>query len=86
MKHILYAAYGSNMLKERFMFYITGGFYNGKRYDGCIDKEKPEDWGYMFVPYRLYFAKRSSRWDKKGVAFLSCEKETKEKYHTLVRL
>jgi len=86
MKNILYAAYGSNLLKERFMTYINGGTYGSKYYKECKNKEKPEDLEYIFVPYRLYFAKSSSRWDNKGVVFLSCEEEKDKKYYALVRL
>lgn len=86
MSYLIYAAYGSNMLKERFLYYIKGGLFEGKYYEGSRDKTEPEDLGYMFVPYRLYFAKSSSRWDRKGVAFLSCEKEPNLDYHAIVRL
>lgn len=86
MKRVIYAVYGSNLLKERFMVYIKGGYYEGKLYDGCRDKEDPIERGFMFVPYRLYFSKQSSRWDNKGVAFLSCKKERNKDYHAVVRL
>ena len=86
MTKIIYAAYGSNLLKERFLVYIKGGNYKGKDYCGCRDKSDPIDRGWMFIPYRLYFAKKSSRWENKGVAFISCEKEPDENYHTVVRL
>ncbi len=86
MKKLLYAAYGSNLLKERFMVYIKGGEFCGNRYRGCRDKTEPEDFGWMYVPYRLYFAKKSPRWENKGVAFLSCEKEKDPQYHAVVRL
>jgi len=85
MIEIIYAVYGSNLLKERFMAYINGGIYDGRHYAGCKDKKKPEDLGYTFVPYRLYFAKESSRWDGKGVAFLTCKEKENDEYHTLVR-
>jgi len=86
MKYLIYAAYGSNLLKERFMFYIEGGVYRGKLYIGGAYKSEPEDLGYMYVPYRLYFAKKSPRWDNMGVAFLSCKKESNSDYHAVVRL
>jgi len=86
MKYLIYAAYGSNLLKERFMFYIKGGMYRGKPYNGSTDKIEPEDLGLMYVPYRLYFAKKSSMWDNMGVAFLSCKKESNSDYHAVVRL
>lgn len=75
MKNILYAVYGSNLYRERFIYYIKGGQFEGNTYRGCNDKTEPEDYGYLFIPYRLYFAKESPRWDGKGIAFLTCEKE-----------
>jgi hypothetical protein len=86
MKKIIYAAYGSNLLKERFLVYIKGGNYRNRTYKGCRDKTDPEDLGWMFIPYRLYFAKKSQTWRYKGVAFLNCEKEDKPQYHSVVRL
>jgi len=86
MKYLIYAAYGSNLLKERFMVYIRGGDFEGRPYEGSSDTTEPEDLGWMYVPYRLYFAKKSSRWDNKGVAFLSCEEEKNPEYHAIVRL
>lgn len=88
MKNILYAVYGSNLCRERFYIYIKGGKFKdkGNNYQGCKDQTEPEDYGNCFVPYRLYFAKESSKWDKKGVAFLTCEKEENKEYHVLVRL
>ncbi len=58
----------------------------GKNYEGCKDKSDPIDRGWKFIPYRLYFAKKSSRWGNKGVAFITYEKEPDEKYHTVARL
>ncbi len=86
MDYLVYAVYGSNLLRERFLAYIKGGEFEGREYSGCTDKTKPEDLGWRIVPYRLYFAKRSPRWDDKGVAFLSCEEEPNPEYHTVVRL
>jgi len=86
MKKVLYAVYGSNLCQERFVYYIKGGQFEGHHYRGCNDKTEPEDYGQLFVPYRLYFAKKSSRWNGKGVAFLICKKEENDKFHTLVRL
>ncbi len=86
MKHVIYAAYGSNLLKERFMVYIKGGLYRGEEYKGCEDKTEPISLGWMYVPHRLYFAKNSKRWNGKGIAFLTCEKESNPEYHAIVRL
>jgi len=85
MEKVIYAVYGSNLLKERFLAYIKGGFYEGRKYNGCINKEEPIDLGCMYIPHRLYFAKNSSRWDNKGVAFITSQKEENTNLHTLVR-
>jgi len=50
MKYLIYAAYGSNLLKERFMRYIKGGKFEGfegKDYRGSSDKSEPKDLGWM---------------------------------------
>ncbi len=86
MSYLIYAAYGSNLLKERFMIYIKGGIYRGRLYEGSKDKTEPQDLGWMYVPHRLYFAKESSRWKNKGVAFLDCEEERDNNFHAVVRL
>ncbi len=86
MNYLIYAAYGSNLLKERFMVYIKGGRYRDREYKGSKDKTNPRDLGWTYVPHRLYFAKESSRWGNKGVAFLSCEKEKDSNFYAVVRL
>ena len=42
-KYVWYACYGSNLSKERFLFYVKGGFckLNNKDYKGCADKSEP---------------------------------------------
>ncbi|MCX7668115.1 MAG: hypothetical protein N2Z84_04205 [Atribacterota bacterium] len=84
--YLIYAAYGSNMVRERFMVYIKGGYFRERWYPGSSDTSDPEDLGWMYVPHRLYFAKKSPRWENKGVAFLSCYKEPDSSYHAVVRL
>jgi len=86
MKYLIYAAYGSNLLKERFMAYIKGGKYQGRDYEGSRDKTEPIDSGWTYVPHKLYFAKKSPKWNNKGVAFLSCEREKNKDYYAAVRL
>ena len=83
---LIYAAYGSNLLKERLMVYIQGGVFQNREYEGCTDKTPPEDLGWQYVPYRLYFAKHSLRWNNGGVAFLSCEQESDPEHYAVVRL
>ena len=50
MDKVIYAAYGSNLLKERFLVYIKGGEFEGKNYKGCKDKTDPVNLGWMYVP------------------------------------
>lgn len=62
--YVWYAAYGSNINKNRFMQYINS----------CSDKSAPiEDMPYI-IPYELYFASISRTWDHKGVAFINDNK------------
>lgn len=58
-KKVWYACYGSNLCYERFMKYINS----------CRDNSKPQESRTMIVKGRMYFANRSSRWNKQGVAF-----------------
>lgn len=84
--YLLYVAYGSNLLRERLMVYIKGGVFMGREYVGSEDRSEPQDFGWVRVPYRLYFANSSPRWDNKGVAFLSIVKETNPDLFAIVRL
>lgn len=73
---IYYFVYGSNLLLDRFSYYIKGGIYpeTGKDYEGCNDKD------YHFDPntpikhitkrLNLYFGNNSNPWDDMGVAFV----------------
>lgn len=67
-KYVWYACYGSNLLKERFMGYISSG--GMKKEKGCTDKTPPIDERQILIPYELYFAKVSQKWNDCGVAFL----------------
>ena len=58
--YVWYAAYGSNINKERFMRYIMN----------CPDISEPLEEKKYILPYNMYFAYKSSRWGRKGVAFL----------------
>ena len=53
-----YVCYGSNLLRERFVYYL-------KASKGYIYAEKV-----LILNGRLYFAKKSRRWDNKAVAFV----------------
>ncbi len=83
--YVWYASYGSNLSRERFLCYIKGGRPKGseKREVGCRDKSLPIAEGTHIMPYPLYFAKESRRWQKQGVAFIGLSKN--EKFHTYSR-
>ncbi|ADL67896.1 hypothetical protein Tthe_0325 [Thermoanaerobacterium thermosaccharolyticum DSM 571] len=61
---IYYGAYGSNLLRERFLIYIKGGEYRGKEYRGCRDKTEPIDMGWIYVPLQALFCKMFSTMGK----------------------
>lgn len=63
--YVWYAAYGSNSNKARFMEYIKK----------CSDKTAPLEDRPIIIPFDIYFAYSSSRWERKGVAFLNDSKE-----------
>lgn len=63
--YVWYAAYGSNINKARFMEYIKK----------CSDKTAPLEDRTIVIPFDIYFAYSSSRWERKGVAFLNDCKE-----------
>ncbi len=58
--YVWYAAYGSNISRERFMRYISR----------CTDKTAPVEDRRFILPYSIYFGDRSNNWGDKGVAFL----------------
>jgi len=86
MKKVIYAVYGSNLLKKRFLVYIKGGKFEDIQYKGCKDKTEPVDRGWILIPHRLYFAKKSKRWQGKGVAFITINKESNKDFYTVARL
>ena len=76
MSKIWYACYGSNILYERFCYYIKGGIYalTGKTYPGCSDKTLPTEDAPIVIPYEMYFGNKSHSWGDSGVAFLDTSK------------
>ena len=86
MPYVIYAAYGSNLLRERLLAYIKGEDFRGiTSHTGCPDKTEPVSLGWKKVPYRVYFGRHSKIWGG-GVAFLSPEMEPNPEYHAVVRL
>ena len=86
-KYVWYVGYGSNLCRERFYCYISGGQYKlgGSNCAGCEDKTLPRENKTIQLPHRLYFARKSSSWSRGGVAFLSIEKERNRQKWTLAR-
>ncbi|WP_353626259.1 hypothetical protein [Bacillus sp. JCM 19041] len=75
--YVWYASYGSNMNLERFLCYIRGGRPEGSEVEevGCADPSYPLQERNHLLPFPLYFAKDSDRWQKKGVAFIGLDKK-----------
>lgn len=69
---VWYAAYGSNMLHERFMHYINGGSFRGSGRDHkpCNDTSAPRAKMAYEFKHDMYYANRSRSWDNMGVSFL----------------
>lgn len=75
---VWYASYGSNLLYEDgFLCYIKGGRRRGssKEESGCRDKSPPIKIKTIYIPYPLYFAEHSSRWNYGGVAFIGLSRD-----------
>ncbi len=70
---VWYVGYGSNILRERFLCYITGGQPAGshKTHEGCRDKNLPVDDKPTVINHELYFAKNSSSWQNGGIGFVN---------------
>ncbi|MFZ0489684.1 MAG: hypothetical protein WBV47_03815 [Salegentibacter sp.] len=69
---VWYACYGSNLLKERFQCYISGGRpKNAKRvYPGCSDRNFSGISNPIRIAGELYFAKASKTWSGGGAGFI----------------
>lgn len=67
---VWYAAYGSNMSRARFGFYLTGGRPPGcaRSYPGCRDAVGPEASVPVMMAGQVYFALESAAWTG-GMAF-----------------
>jgi hypothetical protein len=74
VQRIWYIAYGSNLSRERFCYYLRGGRPDGaeRDYPGCRDtSDELESFG-LLITGGLYFAGRSSGW-RGGMAFYDPE-------------
>jgi hypothetical protein len=70
VQHIWYVAYGSNLSRERFCYYLRGGRPDGveRDYPGCRDTSDELDSFGLLISGGVYFAGRSSGW-RAGMAF-----------------
>ena len=73
-KYVWYCCYGSNLTRDRFLAYITGGdkVVKGKTLHekGCTDKSLPIKEKATTISHELYFSGSSYKWDGMGVAFI----------------
>lgn len=74
MNMLWYAAYGSNVNRDRFLEYIHGGTsrFNGVGYPGCRTKQDPIRDYALAINRELYFARFSDPWAG-AVAFVRPE-------------
>lgn len=72
---VWYVGFGSNIFKNRFLCYITGGQPIGsqKNYEGCRDTELSNNDKPTTINNELYFAKNSTSWQNGGVGFVNIE-------------
>ena len=74
--YVWYAAYGSNLNTARFYTYLDGTQFplSTRKQFGCRDNDRPVREDTIQIPYELYFSKKASGWENKGVAFLKSMK------------
>lgn len=72
---VWYASYGSNMSRDRFLTYISGGVPEGTAvgHPGSRDGTLPDGDVPLRFPGRMHFAYASQRWDGGGVAFIDSD-------------
>ncbi|WP_323095786.1 histone deacetylase [Intrasporangium sp. YIM S08009] len=70
MDHVWYAAYGSNLSRDRFTHYLAGGRPSGaaRGYDGARDASEPLGDVPLTLEGQVYFAWQSRTWGG-GIAF-----------------
>lgn len=74
MTDLWYAAYGSNLARDRFLAYLAGGRPVGamRTYPGGRDPRPPADDRPLILPGRLFFGWQSPTWGG-GIAFYDAE-------------
>lgn len=77
-KYIWYVCYGSNILYERFMCYLTGSSLESYHYSAtCVpfyDQTPPKRTRVVEIPYNIYFSSHSDNWNS-SVCFLNDTKK-----------
>lgn len=76
MGDLWYGAYGSNLSRDRFEAYLSGGRPAGatRHYPGARDPSPPTDDRPLLLPGRLFFAWDSPTWGG-GIAFYDADAE-----------
>lgn len=76
-EQVWFAVYGSSLLSERFAYFLEGGTIPGLdiRHPGARDPAPPLADRALFIPHRLFFARRSPSWQRAGIAFLASTRE-----------
>ena len=74
MAELWYAAYGSNLARDRLEAYLSGGRPAGatRHYPGARDPSPPIDDRPLLLPGRLFFAWKSPTWGG-GIAFYDAD-------------
>lgn len=69
---VWYVSYGSNLSRERFLTYLTGGRPSGRteRQSGARDPSPPRADRAIVIAHRLYFAGDTAVWGGGGVAYV----------------
>lgn len=83
---VWYVGYGSNLLRERFLYYILGGQFplGGSKAQKCSDSSLPTGDRTCIIHHALYFARSASHWKNGGVAFILPDED--ESSHTYGRM
>lgn len=73
--YVWYVTYGSNMLLERFLYYIQGvssadNKFNGRAYPKCSDCSPPIAEKSVILPYQMFYSQSSNSWGGSAVCFL----------------
>lgn len=81
IEYVWYAAYGSNLYRNRFYLYLQGGNaeYVNKTYSGCSNKSLPAKEGIYSIPYELYFSQKTEIWENKAVTFVKSMPDYRKK-------